>query len=313
MSGYSSEEGRSPNWIFPIMKLDSGQIHAALETAVSNFLGKAWHIAGFTDLSDFACHPCGIFSDGAIEIFAKFSGAFDAAAQFEIEMSDLQHLSKTAGVEVPKPIGVVPVADGILFIMEAHTPVERGASQWRLMGKTLAQIHRIKSDDCGFHWNNYFGPLPQDNTPVRDWATFFGKHRLLPRLKEAADSGNLPSPLASRVEKIISRLPEICGPDITPSLLHGDAQQNYFITTEVGVVGIDPAVYYSNPEMDLASIDYFQPVAEGFFDGYRDELPIDPGFRDRCDLWRIPGYLAVITVEGPDQAFRLISALKRYE
>jgi hypothetical protein len=34
------------------------------------------------------------------------------------------------------------------------------------------------------------------------------------------------------------------------------------------------------------------------FVAYRDVLDIDPGFRNRKELWRLAAYLAVITVDG---------------
>jgi len=294
------------------MMLNSDQVRGPLEAAVSNCRGEAWHIESFQDLSDLACHPAGIFSDGTAGVFVKFSAAADAEHQFETERNDLQYLSTKAGIRVPAPVGIIPAADGMLFITVAETPVERGPREWRKMGKTLARIHRIKSDCCGFPHDNYFGPLAQENTPIREWSIFYGQHRLLPRLKAAVDSGNLPLSTASGVERIISRLPELCGPEITPTLLHGDAQQNNFISTEEGAVIIDPAVYYGHPEMDLAFIDYFQPVPGDFFLGYREELPIDPGFRERRDLWRMYGYLAAVTVEGQAYLSRLTDAMQSY-
>jgi fructosamine-3-kinase len=131
-------------------------------------------------------------------------------------------------------------------------------------------------------------------------------------MRLAMDSGNLPSNLIPKLEKLISRLPDLCGPDIVPSLVHGDAQQNNFISTERGAIVIDPAVYYGNPEMDLAYIDYFQPVPDDVFDGYRDELSIDPGFWERRSLWRIWGYLAAVTVEGTGYLARLTQAIEQY-
>jgi protein-ribulosamine 3-kinase len=113
-------------------------------------------------------------------------------------------------------------------------------------------------------------------------------------------------------ERLIARLPVLCGPAIAPTLLHGDAQQNNFISTAQGAVVIDPAVYYGHPEMDLALIDYFQPAPDDVFDGYRDELPIDPGFSERRDLWRVWGCLAVVTVDGPGYLGRLSAAVQRY-
>jgi fructosamine-3-kinase len=160
--------------------------------------------------------------------------------------------------------------------------------------------------------HGYFGPLYQDNTPTSDWPTFYAERRLGPGLRLAVDSGNVPQVLIRQVEKLISRLPELCGPEIVPSLLHGDAQQNNFISAEMGAVVIDPAVYYGNPEMDLAFVDYFQTVPNDVLDGYQDELTIDPGFWERRDLWRLWGYLAAVTVEGRRHLGKLTEAVQKY-
>ena len=69
---------------------------------------------------------------------------------------------------------------------------------------------------------------------------------------------------------------------------------------------------YGNPEMDLAYIDYFQPVPQAVFDGYRELLPVDPGFTGRRSLWRIWGYLAAVTVEGGRYVRQLEEAVKNY-
>ena len=74
---------------------------------------------------------------------------------------------------------------------------------------------------------------------------------------------------------------------------------------------------FGHPEIDLAQVDVFQPVPADLFDAYRDVAPIAPGFADRRELWRLPTYLAVITVDG-NQPFgrhhtaRLADAVRRY-
>ena len=75
---------------------------------------------------------------------------------------------------------------------------------------------------------------------------------------------------------------------------------------------IDPAVYYGNPEMDLAYVDYFQPVPEDVLIGYQEEMPIDKGFPERRDLWRVYGYLAAVEVEGFAYLGTLSSAMRKY-
>jgi fructosamine-3-kinase len=128
----------------------------------------------------------------------------------------------------------------------------------------------------------------------------------------AVDAGHVPAAIARQVEAIIRRLPALCGPAVTPTLLHGDAQQNNFISTEAGAVVIDPAVYYGHPEVDLALVDYFQPVPGDVFAGYRDAMPIDPGFAERRGLWRLHGYLAAVAEAGPAYLGRLAEALHEY-
>jgi protein-ribulosamine 3-kinase len=263
-------------------------------------------------MTEFACHPCAILSDGSYSVFAKFSQAANGFEQFEIELAGLRLLSERAGVLTPTPIGIHPAPDGSLLVLETVQAVERTAHHWRQIGQTLARIHQIQGERFGLEKQGYFGPLPQDNTPVSDWAGFYAERRLWPGLRLAIDSGNIPPEAIRQVEKLISRLPELCGPEVAPTLLHGDAQQNNFISSAAGAVVIDPAVYYGNPEMDLAYIDYFQPVPEDVLDGYRDELPIDPGFWERRDLWRVWGYLAAVTVEGPVRLGKLSGAVQRY-
>jgi len=51
-----------------------------------------------------------------------------------------------------------------------------------------------------------------------------------------------------------ARLPDLAGPEPRPALLHGDAQQNNFVSTAAGAVVIDAAPYFGHPEADLALV-----------------------------------------------------------
>ena len=287
-------------------------VRAQIEAAVSSYAGCPWRVSSVQDMSDYACHPCAILSDGSFGVFAKYSQDAEAAEQFECEQAGLRYLSSKAAVKVPTPIGILPVDGGTLFIMEALQAVERAPQHYRDIVRTLARIHRVTSDRCGFDSNGFLGPLRQDNTPSRDWATFFRERRLLPWLEYASHSGNLPSAVAARAEKLAQRLPDLCGLAFTPALLHGDAQQNNFISTAQGTYVIDPAVYYGNPEADLALMDAWQPAPDDFLDGYQEEMPLDPGFYKRRSLWRVPLYLAGVAIEGPIHLGRLTHALEEY-
>lgn len=294
------------------VRLSDNSLRIPVEELVSEYRGRKWRIKNVKDMTEFACHHCAILSDDSYSVFAKFSETVNGLEQFELELSGLKLLSECAGVLIPAPIGIISVNGGTILVLESVQAVNRGPYQWRQIGQTLARIHKIKGKLFGLETHNYFGPLYQINTQMEDWPTFYVECRLRPGLKLAIDSGNLPPVVIRKIEKLISRLPRLCGPEIIPSLLHGDAQQNNFISTDTGAVAIDPAVYYGNPETDLAFIDYFQPVPEDVFDGYRDELPIETGFWERRDLWRVYGYLAAVTVEGHSYLKQLVEAVEKY-
>jgi len=284
----------------------------ALEELVSDYQGRDWRVRSARDLSDLACHPCAVVSDGSGAVFVKYSEAADAGRQFEIERESLRFLSRKTGVLTPKPLGIVPAADGTLFVMEAVQAIERGPRAWREIGRTLARIHRVTSDWYGFPMDTYFGPLVQENAALDDWASFYAERRLRPHLRLAVDAGHMPSSVAAQVASVIDRLPGLCGPEVSPTLVHGDAQQNNFISTADGTYVIDPALYYGHPEIDLASVGYWEPVPDEVFEGYRGERAMAPGFAERRELWRISGYLAAVAVEGTAYLDRLTGALQRY-
>ncbi len=281
-------------------------VRTAVRQAAEAHRGTPWTCTGFTDLGDLAAHPCGIFHGQPFPVFAKLSTASDAAAQFAAELAGLRLLHDLAGVAVP-----VPVADGVLAVppgahlllseaLPERPPGARTPEDWRSIGRALATLHGVPGPGFGLSSNGYFGPLPQDNTPVRpsSWAAFYAERRLLPHLRLAADSGHLPAKLADRVARLIGRLPALAGPEPRPALLHGDAQQHNFVSTPAGAVLVDAAPYFGHPELDLALLGYFNPVPRHVFDGYTELRPIDGGFPERRELWRLFAYLAVLSAAG---------------
>jgi fructosamine-3-kinase len=288
-----------------------------LEQAVSAHFGYSWRAVSFSDMNEYASHPSAILADAAPEtggrgVFVKLSEAAHGLDQFETELAGLRTLSELAAVLVPPAVGIVPVEGGVLLILEAVEQVERTPEAWREIGRTLARIHLVKGDRCGFDRYGYFGPLYQDNRPAGDWLTFYTERRLWPRLMGAIDSGNLSTDLIRKVERFIHRLPGLGIPEVEPVLLHGDAQVNNFISTRQGAVVIDPAVHYGNPEMDLAYLDYFMPIPDDVFLGYQEIRPIDPSFAGRKDIWLVAAYLAAMQVGWLAPMNMLAAAVEKY-
>ena len=297
------------NGLHPLLK---AKLRVLVERIVSDYRGEHWVMKEFRDMNEFSSHPSAILSDGSYSVFVKLSTAANGLEQFERELAGLHLLSDRAGVLTPTPVGNLTIDGGALMILEGVPAIDRTTRQWRQIGKALARIHRIKGSRFGLETHNYFGPLYQDNRFIDDWPMFYAERRLWPRLRRAINSGNLPTDAIQAIEKVIARLPDLCGPVVSPTLLHGDAQQNNFISTAMGAVVIDPAVYYGHPEMDLAYLDYFQPVPDDVLNAYNDELPIDRGFYERRELWRLYGYLAIAEVGGMSFLSQITEAVRKY-
>jgi fructosamine-3-kinase len=296
---------------------------AEIERAASQHLGRRWVSQGLTDLAERSSHPCAILHGQPFSVFAKLGR--NARDQFEAELDGLRLLTQSAGILIPVPIatGLVDLADASLLLFEAlpeRLPVRRTDRDWAEIGRALATLHQITNPRFGLTRQGFFGPLPQDNRPVTSnrCTDFFAQRRILPLLRTAVDSGNLPADLARGVARIAERLlaerlPVLVGPEPRPSLMHGDAQQNNFISTARGAVVIDASPYFGHPEIDLAQVDFFRPVPAGLFDAYRETAPIDKGFADRRDLWRLPTHLAIVAVDGsPSHIALLADAIRRY-
>lgn len=287
-------------------------IRTQIEQAVSKYRSTSWTVRTIRDMNDLSSHPSAIFSDGSYSVFAKFNAAANGLEQFETELASLRFLSRVSGARIPTPIEIILVDGGVVMILEGIHAVDRTSKEWREIGQALAQIHQVKGEVFGLHLNNYFGPFYQDNRPMNDWPTFYAERRLWPRFVGAINAGNLPSDVIHQVETLIRRIPTLCSHDIVPTLLHGDAQHNNFISSPTGAVVIDAAIYYGDLEIDLAYLDFFHPMPDDVFLGYQEVLPIDPGFHERRDLWRIYGYLAIVEVEGASFLPQLGNAVQKY-
>jgi fructosamine-3-kinase len=294
-----------------------------IEAAVSGHLGRPWQITSWLDLVDRASHPALVLRGSGFAVFAKLADRSEAVEQIESELRGLRLIGERSGVGVPTPIGGgrLDLGDGsaVLLFQALDERVQREPEDWRAIGRALAQLHQVSGESFGETHDGFFGPLRQDNRPVPSnrWVDFYADRRVLPWLRTARDAGSIDAETAAKVETLVARLPELVGPEPEPRLLHGDAQHHNFVSTPNGAVIIDPAPYFGHPELDLALLDYFSPVPADAWAGYREVRPIDPGFAERRELWRVFAYLAILTVDGQSDfgrtfAGRLDRALDHY-
>lgn len=198
-------------------------------------------------------------------------------ARVSTEARMLRALAK-AGAAVPPVLGVT---EGLL-VLGWLPPAPATQTAWRGCGAALRRVHDTHGGHYGWGEDYAFGPVAIPNAPLPDagldWPAFWAARRILPSVPHT------PAALAKRLESLTHRLPDLLPHRPAPALLHGDLWTgNIHFSDGTGVL-IDPASYYGHAEVDLAMLDLFGSLSDGFRAGYG---PIDPGYDERRPIYQI--------------------------
>ncbi|MEX2535727.1 MAG: fructosamine kinase family protein [Trueperaceae bacterium] len=74
-----------------------------------------------------------------------------------------------------------------------------------------------------------------------------------------------------------------------PGLVHGDVWSGNVLARNGRITAmLDPAIYFADPEVELAFIELFATFGEAFWERYGELRPIDPGYREvRRDVYQL--------------------------
>lgn len=164
----------------------------------------------------------------------------------------------------------------------------------------LAALHENTWHSFGAERDTVIGGLTQPNPPTRRWVEFFRDHRLLYMADEARKSGRLPAVLMARIEALAGRLETWIDEPDHPRLIHGDCWGGNVLVKDDRVAAfIDPALYYADPEMELAFATLFGTFGDAFFARYGELRPMEPGFWEaRRDLYNLYPLLVHVRLFG---------------
>jgi fructosamine-3-kinase len=184
-----------------------------------------------------------------------------------LEADGLRALAK-AGAPVPAVYG----ADRHELVMERVS----GWPDWEGLGRSLAALHRHTNPAFGYPIDNVIGALPQTNGWADSWSAFFVERRVLAHLDDPA----VPEPLARRIRRSAEGpLPALLEPHRpVPSLVHGDLWAGNVVD---GAYLVDPAVSYSDREIELAFMALFGGIPPAMWGAYAEAWPLDPGWERR--------------------------------
>jgi fructosamine-3-kinase len=131
---------------------------------------------------------------------------------------------------------------------------------------------------------------------------------------EASNARRLPARTRSRIDALAGRLERWIDDDAKPSLIHGDLWGGNILSRDSRITGlIDPALYFADPEIELAFMTLFRSVGERFFRSYGERHKLRPGFFEaRRDLYNLYPLLVHVRLFGGSYVAQVERTLDRF-
>lgn len=230
------------------------------------------------------------------------------------EANGLKELAKPNCIRVP----LVVLAEEDFIVIENIEQSTKQKKFYEDFGRKFAQMHKHTANHFGFYENNYIGSNPQINIAEEDekndWKSFYFNKRILFQLKLAEKNGYATDELRKKISVLGKKVYEILsGSEEEPVLLHGDLWGGNYIVDENGQAClIDPAVYYGNREADLAMTKLFGGFSNSFYKAYNETYPLEPGYEDRENLYKLYHVLNHLNLFGGGYYQQAVSLINYY-
>ena len=246
--------------------------------------------------------------DDGRRVVAKFSVS---EGSLSLEGWMLRYLQRHSRLPVP---AVLHADDRLLVIDYVATSGGITPAVERHAAELLAALHQVTAPAYGLERDTLIGPLPQPNPESADWLGFFRDHRLLHMAGLARNAGRLPGRLMHRIEWLAGRLERWIEAPAPPSLIHGDMWAGNLLARDGRVAGfVDPAIYYADPEIELAFATLFGTFGTAFFEHYGALRPLRPGFFEvRRELYNLYPLLVHLRLFGGAYLAQVTRTLDRF-
>jgi fructosamine-3-kinase len=210
-----------------------------------------------------------------------------AEGGLDVEAWMLRYLAASSRLPVP----AVLYGDDTLLVLERVTGDASGIGRAAELDAAdhLAALHEVTSGRFGLERDTVIGGLHQPNPWSESWRSFFRDHRLLYMGRRALDAGAISSSCFARLERLGGRLDAWLSEPSHASLVHGDVWGGNVLVHHGRLAAfIDPAIYFADPEVELAFITLFSTFGDAFFRRYAAHRRIDRGFFEvRRDLYNL--------------------------
>ena len=285
--------------------MSAGNYPQILEQIADNL---GFELASYSALSGGDINEVFLIESSSEKFVIKLNHATRFPGMFNAEKIGLETLRKADVIDVPKPIMTGKVDSQSYLALEYKNPGKQTSDFWEVFGEQLANLHQVTSSTFGLETDNYIGSLPQYNEKRNSAAEFYIEMRLEPQIKMASDKGfqlNISDRFYSNCQETI--------PDEPSSLVHGDLWNgNYLVNSEGLPCLIDPAVAFAPREMDLGMMHLFGGFDARLFNVYQEIFPLQAGWKERLDLWKLYYLLVHLNIFGSGYKSQVTSIISKY-
>lgn len=247
-----------------------------------------------------------ITTDKKSTFVAKF-----AESGMDTEAWMLQYLKTKSQLPVPTVFYSNEHSIIMEFINPHHSLDDQGH---RHAAEVLAGLHSIHADMYGLERDTQIGVLRQPNTQSKNWVEFFAQQRLLYMAGEAFREGKIDKSMMKQIDKLAGKLGNYIKNAAAPSLIHGDVWGGNILCGNGRVAAfLDPAIYYADPEIELAFIRMLNTFSEAFFIRYNEINPIKSGFfEERAHIYSLYPLLVYTRLFGTSYARKAQKILDKF-
>ena len=258
-------------------------LREGVEAALASRVARSVEILGAEPVTGGCIHQTARLSTNLSDDFFLKWAQSPVSDVFAAEADGLGALRESTDLTVPEVIGYSGAEEDPAWLLLEYVPHgSPGHDYAERLGDGLAVLHEAREEPYGWHCSNYIGSLPQANTTMDDWPSFWWAERLEPQLALAGDKGRMAS-LDREWAALESKLPTLLGGTAEDgrALLHGDLWSgNVYPGPDGGPVLVDPAVYRGHREVDLAMTELFGGFPRAFYAAYEDSRPLVDGYEE---------------------------------